>query len=144
MDIRSAEIVIWGEKAYVPSNARVPSGLFADIEPVFVVDPTLSELIPIVQKVLSSKPKSLSLEEIEVHRGLLPRITGARSWKRLGEKGICYIIDVTDKGYLVEMSRLDKKGRWEFDPDKRKTFPPGTDLSIVVQAILDDLKTRLI
>lgn len=140
-----AEIIIWDEKAYVASNARVPSGLFTSIEPVFVVDPTLDELVPVVQKVLSSKPKllpELTRDEIKAQRDLLPRITGARSWKRLGQKGISYIIELTDKGYLVEMSRLDKKGRWEFDPNKRTTFPPGTNLSVVVQTILDDLKTR--
>jgi len=145
MKIRMTEIIIWDEKAYIASNACVPSGLFTSIEPVFVVNPTLGELIPVVQKVLFSEHKllpQLTRDEIKAQQGLLPKITGARSWKRLGQKGISYIIELTEKGFLVEMSRLDSKGRWEFDPNKRTTFLPDTDLSVVIQAILEDLKTR--
>ena len=146
MDIRIAQIIIWNGKAYVPSNARVPSGLFMNIEPIFVVDPTEAELIPVVQKVLFSEPKllaTLTHDEIKIQQGLLPKITGARSWKRLGQKGISFMLELTEKGFLLEMSRVDLKGRWEFDPDKRMHFPPDTDISIVIQAILDDLKARI-
>jgi hypothetical protein len=146
MKIQIAQIIIWNDKAFVPSNARVPSGLFTSIEPVFEVNPTLDELVPVVQKVLFSKPKSLpqlTREEIKTQQGLLPKITGAHSWKKLGQQGISYIIELTNKGFLVEMSRLDAKGRWEYDPNKRTTFALNTDLSIVIQAILEDLKTRI-
>jgi hypothetical protein len=145
MKIRIAHIVIWEKKAFIPTNARTPSGFFTGIEPVHKVNPILDELFPVVQKVLFSEPKllpQLTRDGIKTQQGLLPKITGARSWKRLGQKGISYIIELTDKGFLVEMSRLDSKGRWEFDPDKRTTFLPDTDLSVVIQAILDDLKTR--
>jgi hypothetical protein len=143
--IRMVEIIIWNGKAYIPSNGRVPNGLFTNIEPIYQVNPTLDELVPVIQKVLFSEPKSLpelTHDEIKTQRGLIPKITGARSWKRLGQEGISYIIELTEKGFLVEMSRLDAKGRWEFDTNKRTHFPLDTDISIVIQAILDDLKTR--
>jgi hypothetical protein len=145
-EIRIVSINIWDGKAYIPSSARYDNnGPFTDIEPVYVVNPGMADLLPIILTILSKKPAILpepTKNEVNERRDLIPKVTGARSWKRLGQQGISYIIELTDKGFLVEMSRLDKKGRWEFDPDKRKTFPPGTDLSILVQAILDDLKTR--
>jgi len=145
-EIRIASVIIWDGKAYIPSNARYDNdGPFTDIKPVYEVNLTMADLLPVVETILSKKPAILpepTKNEVKERRDLMPRTTGARSWKQLGQRGISYIIELTDKGFLVEMSRLDKKGRWEFDPDKRKIFPPSTDLSIVIQTILDDLKTR--
>jgi len=54
-----------------------------------------------------------------------------------------YVVEWTEKGFILEVSRLDSKGRWEFDPDKRKTYSLGTDLPIVIQDILNDLSTYI-
>lgn len=146
MDIRSAEIIIWNNKAYIPTPARyVNEGPFTNLDPIHVVDPTLSELVPLVQNILSEKPKILpkpTSEEIKFRRDLLPKATGARSWKRLSQNGIAYGIVLTKKGLELEISELDKKGRWVFSAEKRMSFPEGTDLSVVIQAMLDDLEKR--
>jgi len=145
MDIQMAAIIIWNGKAFVPSNARYRNGIFTDIEPVHVVNPTLTELVPVVQATLATEPALLpdpTREEVKAQQDLLPKVTGARTWKRLCQKGISYVIEQSPKGVLLEMSRLDTKGRWEFDPDKRRNFAPGTDLTIVIQAVLSDLETR--
>jgi len=129
----------------VPSNARYRNGINTSIEPVLVVNPTLPELSPVVKAVLSVEPVLLpdpTRDEVKAQQDLLPRVTGARSWKQLCQKGISYVIELSPKGVLLEMSRLDAKGRWEFDPDKRKNFVPGTDWSVVIQAVLHDLETR--
>jgi hypothetical protein len=145
MDIRIAAITIWNGKAFVASEGRYRNGIFTNIEPVHTVNPTLNELVPLVQAILSTEPTLLpepTQEEIKARQDLLPRVTGARTWKRLGQKGISYVIEQSPKGILLEMSRLDTKGRWEFDPNKRKNFTPGTDLTTVIQAVLNDLETR--
>lgn len=145
-EIRIVTINIWDRKAYIPSNARYENeGPFTDIEPIYVVNLDMTDLLPVVQTLLSKKPDILpepTKDEVKERQNLIPKATGARSWKRLCQYGIAYVIELSDKGFLVEMSRLDSKGRWEFDPDKRTTFPPDTDLFVVIQAILDDLKTR--
>ena len=133
-------------KAYIPSNGKYKSGIITNIEPIQVVDPVLNELLLAVDKVLKTDPILLpepSREEAKYRIDLLPKITGARSWKRLCRMGIDYMIEQSDKGYILVMSQLDSKGRWEFDSKKQKTFPPGTPLSVVIQAVLDDLNTRL-
>lgn len=40
------------------------------------------------------------------------------------------------------MSRLDKKGSFEEDPNKTKTFGLDVPLEAIVEAILADMKTR--
>ncbi len=145
MNVRSAAIIIWVGKAFVPSNARYRNGINTSIEPIHIVNPTIVELAPVVTSILSTEPVLLpdpTPEEVKVQRELLLRVTGARSWKRLCQKGISYVIELSAKGVRLEMSRLDGKGRWEFDPDKRTQFPPGTDIAVVIQAVLDDLATR--
>ncbi len=146
MNIRIAQIIIWDSKAFVPSKGRYRNGIFTSIEPVHVVNPTPTQLVPIVQAILSTEPILLpdpTRDEVKAQQDLLPRLTGAHNWKRLCQKGISYIIELSDKGILLEMSRLDAQGRWEFDPDKRKIFVSGTDLTTVIQAVLSDLSTRL-
>jgi hypothetical protein len=145
MDIRIAAITIWNGKAFVASEGRYGNGIFTNIEPVHVVNLTLNELVPVVRAVLSTEPTLLpdpTPEEIRARQDLLPKVTGARNWKQLGQKGISYVIEHSPKGILLEMSRLDAKGRWEFDPDKRRNFALSTDLTIVIQAVLSDLETR--
>lgn len=145
-DIRIISIVIWDGKAYVPSTGRyVNDGPFSDIEPIHVVDLDFDKLLSIVKMTLSKRPVILpepSREEVKARKDLLPKVTGAGNWKRLCQKGISYLIEQSPDGFLLEMSRLDDKGRWEFDESKSTRFPPRTDLSLVVQTMLNDLKTR--
>ena len=68
--------------------------------------------------------------------------TGARSWKELAKTGAAYTIDWTDKEIRVDMSRLDKKGRWEYDPEKTCTFPPDTPLDQIIAIIMEDIRSR--
>jgi hypothetical protein len=134
-----------GDEAYVPSKGIYPSGLFTSIEPVFIVKPTMDDLLPIVRQMANTEPKlmpPLTKEGIKVQRDLLPRVTRTRSWKRLGQAGISYLFDIIENWITLEMSKLDDKGRWEFDKSKQKRYPVNTDLSEVVQDILEDLKIR--
>ena len=146
MDIRSAAITIWNNKAYIPTPARyVNEGPFTNLEPIYVVNLTLSELVPVVQKLLFSKHEILpnpTQQEIKFRRDLLPKATGAHSWKRLSKDGIAYDIVLTEKELTLEISELDKKGRWIFPLEKQLKFPPQTDLSILIQAMIYDNKKR--
>lgn len=146
MDIRSVAITIWNNKAYIPTPARyVNEGPFTNLEPIYIVSPTQSELVPLVQTILSKKPEILphpTPEEIKLRRDMLPKATGARSWKRLSQNGIAYGIVSTEKGLILEISELDKKGRWIFPLEKQINFPAATDLSVVIQAMLDDFEQR--
>lgn len=144
MDIRLVAVTIWNNKAYISTPGRyINEGPFTDLEPIYIANLTKSELVPLVQTILSKKPETLpnpNPEEIKFRRDLLPKVTGARSWKRLSQNGIAYNIVVTEKGLMLDISELDSKGRWIFPLEKQMNFPSGTDLSIVIQAMLDDIE----
>lgn len=146
MEIQIANIVIWDAKAFVPSQGKYPNGIFTNIEPIYVVPVTQDDILSTVQAVLSAHPTLLpdpTKDELKTRQGLLPQITGARSWKRLGQRGISYVIELSEKSILLEMSRVDREGRWEFDPNKRRHFPPNAGLSDVTRCLLNDLETRV-
>ncbi len=146
MDIRLVAVTIWNNKAYISTPARyVNEGPFTDIEPIYIVNLTQSELVPLLRTILSKKPEALpnpTSEEIKFRRDLIPKATGARSWKRLSQNGIAYNVVITEKGLMLDISELDRKGRWVFPLEKQVNFPTGTDLSIVIHAMLDDLEKR--
>ncbi len=145
MKYNMCSIIIWQGKVFIPSNGRYDNGIFTNIEPVWVGKPLLTELCSIIKKILSNEPKVLpdpTQEDIKFQRDLMPNVTGARSWKRLCKGGINYVIDSTERGFTLEFSQLDSKNRWIFDPIKRKSFPPNTDLESIVQELLGDLEKR--
>jgi hypothetical protein len=145
MKYNLCSIIIWQGKAFIPSNGRYDNGIFTHIEPVWVGEPLLINLTSIVKKILKTEPKVLpdpTQEDIKVQRDLMPDKTGARSWNRLCKGGISYAIDETEKGFTLEFSQLDSKNRWVFDPIKRKSFPPDTEVESIVQELLGDLEKR--
>lgn len=146
MDIRLVAVTIWNNKAYIPTSARYENGgPFTNLEPVYVVDPKQSELFPLVQRLLSQKNEILpnpTIEEVKFRQGLLPKVTGAHNWKRLGTNGITYNIVFTEERFILEISDKDSKGRWIFPLEKQIDFPANTDLSIVIQTILSDFEKR--
>ena len=145
MKINIVQIIIWNSKAFLPSNGIYQNGLFTNVKPVFIVKPSLDELVPIVNSILAKEPVLLpdpSLEEVKEQNQLLLKITGAKNWKQLCQKGINYVIELSDKGIMLTMSRLDPNGRWEYDPNKQKRYQKDTLLSVIVQDILYDLASR--
>lgn len=142
---KRVQIIVIGEKAYLPSDGVYPSGLSTGIEPVLIVKPNMDELLPVVRQMANTGPKLLpspTKEDLVFQRNLLPKITKTKSWKRLGQAGILYFFDITEDWITLEMSRLDDKGRWEFDKSKQKRYPVNTDMVVVIQDILDDLNSR--
>lgn len=69
-------------------------------------------------------------------------VTKARSWEELAKTGAAYVILGSDKEIRVEMSRLDRKGWWEFAPEKRRIFPPDAPLEEIVAVIFEDIRSR--
>lgn len=138
-------IYIWRGKAYLPIRARIESGAFMDIEPVYTAGLNTEELVSAVEKVLAAGHPRLpdpTQEDMRRRKDPVLAATGARSWKELARTGAAYTIDWTDKEVQVDMSRLDKQGRWEWDPKKTRTFPPDTPLPDIIAVILEDIRSR--
>jgi hypothetical protein len=75
--------------------------------------------------------------------GLIPSAAGVSSWKKLAQGGASYSIQWRkDSTITLFISRLDKKGRFEWDPARTRTFAGDTPLRTVVEAILEDVRSR--
>ena len=146
MEVSIASIIIRNGKAYMPVMGKTDLGLFVDTEPVFICDLFIEEMARNLQNVKQAGHPHIQLlspEEHKKHSNLILRATEAKSWKELAQTGLSYTIGWNDDGVLIQMSRLDKKGRWEFDPDKNRGLPLDTPLRDLIQIILWDLKSRL-
>lgn len=139
-------IYVWREKAYLPVQAQFESGIFTDVEPILIVNLDTEELVSAIQKVKEvghpKLPEPTREEWLERKHPVL-RATKARSWKELARQGFSYTIGWTDSETRVDMSRLDKQGRWENDPAKVKIFPQGMSLQVLVATILEDVFSRM-
>jgi len=142
---QSIGIVVWHGKAYLPVQARLESGAWMDLEPVYIADLNIESLSSVIKKVLAAGHPYLpnpTQEEMRRRKSPILAATGARNWKELAKAGASYSIDWTDKEIQVSMSRLDKRGRWEWDPEKMRAFPPDTPLQEIVATILEDIRSR--
>jgi hypothetical protein len=138
-------IYVWHGKAYLPVQAQFESGIFTGIEPVHTANLNAEELLSAVERVRATGHPRLpdpTQEEWRQRKDPVLAVTKARTWKELARSGASYAIDWTDKEIRVDMSRLDKKGRWEIDPEKTRTFPPDTPLQDIIEVILEDIQSR--
>ncbi len=139
-------IDVWRGKAYLPTQAKFESGIFVDTEPVHVADLIVDKLIQAIQAVKDAGhellPDPRTREEFLARKSPVLTATGARSWKQLAQRGANYSIGWTENEVRIDMSRLDRKGRWEYDSEKVRILPPDTPLEEIVEIILEDTKTQ--
>jgi hypothetical protein len=138
-------IYAWRGKAYLPVQAQIQSGPYMDVEPIYISDFDASELAKAIEKVIAAGHPRLpdpTREEARTKKSPTLLATKARSWKELARTGASYTIVWDDNEIRIDMSRLDAKGRWEYDPQKKQTLPPDTPLATIVDIILEDIRSR--
>jgi len=116
-----------------------------DVEPVYIAKLSAEELRSAIEKVLAAGHPRLpdpTQEDMRRRKDPVLAATRARTWKELARTGAAYTIDWTDKEVRVDMSRLDKQGRWEWDPAKTRIFPLDTPLPDIIAVILEDMRSR--
>jgi hypothetical protein len=139
-------IYVWRGRAYVPTQAQYESGIFVDVEPVYIAALIKDEIMQAIQAVKETGhirlPDPETREEFLRRKDPMLAATKARSWKELAKKGTSYTVGWTEYEVRIDMSRLDEKGRLEYDPEKVRILPPDTTLGEIVEIILEDIKTR--
>jgi hypothetical protein len=140
-------IYVWRGRAFIPTQARYESGIFVDVEPVYIAALIKDEMMKAIQAVKEAGhillPDPETLEEFIRRKNPMLAATKARSWKELAQKGTSYTVGWTEYEVRIDMSRLDKKGRLEYDLERVRILPPDTALGEIVEIILEDIKTRL-
>lgn len=147
MNLRSVSIIFYQGKFYIPSSQESVSGIIIDAEPVYVIDAEISELVKVIENVLlTPRPQvpDLTRDEWKKRKDPVLIATGAKSWKELARKGASYNIGWSDKQKRLDIARVDKQGKWEFDPEKAQTFPVTTPLETIAKIILDDIGSMIV
>jgi hypothetical protein len=139
-------IYVWKEMAYVPVQDQFESGIFLGVEPVYTASLTIDDLSRVVREVKSIGhkivPDPKTREEYKSRKDPVLVATGTRSWKKIARTGYSYTICWTDKQVRIDMSRLDKQDRWEYDPNKITILPSDASLEEILQIIMNDINER--
>jgi hypothetical protein len=145
MNFRGVGIIIWNNRVYIPSTATCYSGIIIQVEPVYNIGFDVAEIVEAIRKVLSSLDNQTRIpdptrDEWKNRKDPVLLATKAKNWKALAKNGHSYGIEWLEQNISLTFSRLDKKGRWEIDSEKTKTYPLNTSTDDIVNTILDDLK----
>lgn len=141
----AVNICVYHGKAFLPVQAKFESGIWTDIEPIFIAELNVDELVAAIEKVIDAGHPILpdpTREEWQKRKSPLLKVTKAPSWKVLARNGASYSIYNKNNKIRVDMSYTDKKGRWQNDSDKVQIFPKETSLAEIVKIILDDVYSR--
>lgn len=147
-------LYLMADRAILPTEAITASGLAVDIEPVTVFDyRNRSEFITAIEKAIAAgNPVVPDPAEDELERdvdgfkafknpaGL--KYSGLPTWDDLEQKSILATLRCYPSGYLVEAFGRAKNGKWSDDLTLELRLPANVGIPVVVDAILDHLKTR--
>ena len=145
MQRQEVGIYVWQGKAHLPIQGRFESGIWVDLEPVYVADLSIESLVAALEKVLAAGHPRLpdpTKEEWQKRKDPVLAATKAHSWTALARNGLSYSIGWTDDQIRVDMSMVDRKGRWQFDPEKARIFPIDTNLQAIAKVILEDIRSK--
>lgn len=146
---RVANVIVHQGKAYLPTLAELEgeaAGMYLDVPPVYTAAVSVEGLTDALAKVAAAGnprvPIPTSEERQRYRGGPVPKAAKVGSWKALAKGGALYSINWQPSGVTSYTSMLDEKGRFVFDPAKTRHFPPGTDIRTIVEAVLEDVRSR--
>lgn len=142
---KAITVYVWHGRAYLPVQGRVERGAWTNLDPVHVAQLNEADLVHAMQEVLAVGHPMVTEEEWEAMKqksDSLLKATKARSWKQLAKEGAAYSIAILPDQAVLYITMVNRQGKWEFDPAKTTTFAPDTNLSVLAQVILDDVRSR--
>lgn len=143
--VKVAGAIVRRGKAYLAVDAHMEGGGYLAIEPVFTAELTVDSLTAAFEQVIAEGNPEIptpTKEEMQRREDPILKAAGVRSWKELAKGGAAYTILWEEDTITLYISRLDRKGRFEVDPAKTRTFAKDTPLRTIVEAILEDVHSR--
>jgi len=143
--IQGAWVVVRKGKGYIPIQGQIEAGPYLGIESVYTVNLNVEDIVQAFEQVIAAGHPQIptpTKEEMQRRKDPILKAAGASSWKTLAKNGASYTIEWQEEAITLYISRLDRKGRFEVDPAKTRTFPKGTPLRAIVEAILEDVRSR--
>lgn len=143
--IRGANIIVRRGKGYIATEALIEGGPYVAVEPIYVVNLDPQEIVEALKKVITTGHPTFpspTREEWQKRKDPVLKAAGVKSWKALARNGASYMVEWSNDTINLYISRLDRQGRFEIDPARTRTFPKRTSLETIVEAILDDVRSR--
>lgn len=143
--IQIAGAIVRNQKAYLCVKAETEAGFYIDVEPVFIADLNVDDFTSSLEKVIALGHPKISTptpSEMKQRKDPILTATKTKNWKALAKNSVSYSLSWTQDGIVLYISRLDKKGRFEIDPNKTTIFPKETELRTIVETILVDIQSR--
>ncbi|MBZ0188009.1 MAG: hypothetical protein K8F91_17310 [Candidatus Obscuribacterales bacterium] len=150
----SMALYILRDKAVLPTSALTPSRFTISIEPIQVFDyqDKLQFLAALKNAIEQGFPKvpDPPAEELVQHEDGIPgfknppvmKYVTADSWDDLERKSIFVSLECYPSQYLVESWGHSSDGKWSDDKLLELRLPSQVGLEVVIDAILDHLRTR--
>ena len=142
---KKAELIVRKRKGYVPAIGQSQNGIYVLIDPVFTVDLNAQDIMGAFERALTFGHPVLPHATAEEWRKRVdPILTAAKvkSWKKLAQGSASYGFYWDPDTVTIDMSRLDRQGRFESDPTKRRVLPKDTPLRDLVEIIMEDIRSR--
>lgn len=142
-EIEIVGITIYNKKAYIIVNAKVEGGGYLQVEPCYISNLTLEEIIHNLNKVIvKGHPKHPPLKPgfFKTYKDPLLNATKLKSWKAVAKESAAYTLVWQEDKIILYLHALDEKGRFTTKQDRTMNFPIETDLKYIVKIILDDVK----
>ncbi len=141
----AAAVIVYETKAVVPTMALIDAGFYFQIEPVACSDLSVPGLTAALRAITASGNPHIPAMTHDVFKQRVDPVLHAlkvRSWLALTKKGASFAIFWRDQQTVVSVSRLDKRGRFENDPEHERRLPADAPIEAVAEAIIDDLRRR--
>jgi hypothetical protein len=142
---RFVSVVVYGDKAVVPTTALTTAGYYLAIYPSFVSDLTLDDLARAITDALAQGTPlvpALTREEFKQRDDPVLKPLKVRSWLALAKKGASFGIEWMDGEISIVGSKLDKRGRFVDDREHEIHLSPSATPEQVAEVILLDLQRR--
>ena len=139
------DVIVRRGKGYIPTQGQTEAGFYVSIEPVYIVDLDVKGLMHAFERVIAvghPKVPTPTQQEWRTRADPVLKAAGVRIWYELAKDGASYTISWEENAIALYISRLDRKGRFVVDPAKTRVFSGDTPLRILVEAILDDTRSR--
>ncbi len=139
------EIIFWKHMAYIPSKIFYKCGICSSTDPIYIVNPTVSEISPAVKIVLNKnlpiQPNPTVEEAKKINRFLIEKLK-AKSWRQFYSEAVSYLIEISNHGILLMKPDIDSRKGWNYSEEGYVRYLHDTNLDIICQEILDDNRNR--
>ncbi len=138
-------LIVRHGKAYVPVEAQTDTGLYMDAEPVFVADLTPEELQAALERAIAAGHPRIphpTQEQWRHWRSPVLKAAKVRSWKQMATGSASYTITWSEQNVKLYISHVVDPAKWRQARPTERVFPPGTELAVLVEAILEDVRAH--